>query len=128
MKMWWNNKLFSSLNFIDDKTYPYGSKVIIRHYYHRSDPKSVQEIIVIRRILCIFYASTTILSLSWDWKSKKRLIRQNMVENILASTPKSLVVIITGSLWFLFMMEQMKKIKNTLIELFLMVLWWTCLW
>ena len=34
-----NNKLFSSLNAINGKTYPYGNKVILRHYQYRSGPK-----------------------------------------------------------------------------------------
>ena len=35
MKMRWNNKNFQSLNVINGKMLPYGSKGIIRHYnYH----------------------------------------------------------------------------------------------
>ena len=60
-----------SLNFINGKTYPYGSKVILRHYNFQSDPKLGPGIVVIRRIPYNCHASTTILYLSWDSKIKE---------------------------------------------------------
>ena len=64
MKMRWNN-IFSSLNVINGKTLLYGSKVIIRHYHYRSDPKLGPGIVAIRRIPCSCHACTTILYLPW---------------------------------------------------------------
>ena len=39
MKIQWNNKLFSSLNDINGKVSPCGSKGILKHHPYRSDPK-----------------------------------------------------------------------------------------
>ena len=38
MKMIWNNNIFTSLNVINGKKSPYGSKGILRHYHYQSDP------------------------------------------------------------------------------------------
>ena len=69
--MIWNNKTFQPLNFINGKTYPYGSKGILRNYQYRSDPKLGPVIVEIRRIPCNCHACTTIFSLSWDSKIKE---------------------------------------------------------
>ena len=50
IKMIWNNKLFTSLNVINGKTFPYASKGILRHYHYWSDPKLSPGIVAIRRI------------------------------------------------------------------------------
>ena len=71
MKMKWNNKLFSSLNIINGKTFPYSSKGILRHYHYWSDPKLGLIIFSIRMIPCSFHACTAILSLFWDYKIKE---------------------------------------------------------
>ena len=54
-------------------------------------------------------------------KTKNQLIILDMVEYIITNTLTLLVFTTTGFKGFL-MIEQMKKIKNTLIELFLMVM------
>ena len=59
MKMIWNNKNIPSLNIINGKTSPYGSKGIRRHYHYWSDPELGLGIIEIRRITCIFHDCTT---------------------------------------------------------------------
>ena len=71
MKMWRNNKLFTSLNVINGKSSPYVSKGIIRHYNYRLDPKLGPGIVAIIIIPCIFHACTTMLSLSWYSKTKE---------------------------------------------------------
>ena len=69
--MWWNNKLFPSLNIINIKSSPYGSNGILRHYHYGSDPKLGLGIVSIRGIPCSFHAFKTISSLSWDSKIKE---------------------------------------------------------
>ena len=64
IKMWCNKKLIPSLNFVDGKSYPYGSKGIIRHYHYWLDPKLDPGIVLIRIIPCSFHAFATVLSLS----------------------------------------------------------------
>ena len=49
----------------------YASKVILRHFYYRSDPKLGLGIVAIRRILCSFHACTSILSIYCDDKIKE---------------------------------------------------------
>ena len=72
MKIQWNNKPFSSLNFINGKSSPYGGKGILRHdHRYRSDTKLDPCIVTVRRITCSFHYCTTILSLSWDSKIKE---------------------------------------------------------
>ena len=71
MKIIRNNKLFPSLNVINGKTLPYARKVILRHYHYRSDPKLGPGIVSIRRIPCSCQDCTTILSHSWDSKTKE---------------------------------------------------------
>ena len=71
MKIIWNNKLFPSLNFIYYKTSPYASKVILRHYHYRYDPKYGPGSVVNRIITCSCHAFTTILSLYWGYKIKE---------------------------------------------------------
>ena len=66
-----NNKLFTSLNVINGKTFPYASKGIIRHYNYWSDPKLGPYIFSIIIIPCGCHACTAILSLSWDPKIKE---------------------------------------------------------
>ena len=65
IKMIWNNKLFPSLNVINGKTFPYGSKGILKHYHYRSYPKLGPGIFEIRMIPFSYHAFTTTLSLSW---------------------------------------------------------------
>ena len=69
--MRWNNKTFPSLNVIKGEILPYISKVILKYYHYRSDPKLGPAIVSTRIILCIFHACTAILSLSWDSKIKE---------------------------------------------------------
>ena len=69
--MRWSNKRFPLLNFIKGKIPPYDSKVIQRHYHYHSDPKLGPGIFTIRRVPCIFHAFTTLLSFSWDSKTKE---------------------------------------------------------
>ena len=69
--MQWNNKMFPSLNDINGKPPPYGSKGILRHYHYRSDPKLGPGIFSIIRIPCNCHTCTTILYLSWDSKIKR---------------------------------------------------------
>ena len=71
MKIIWNNKLFLSLNVINGKASPYGSKGILRHYHYWSDPKFGLGIFSIIIILCSFHACTIILSISWNSKIKE---------------------------------------------------------
>ena len=61
--MIWRNKLFPSLNVINGKKSPYGSKGILIHYNYWSDPKLVLGIVEIRIISCIFHACTKIFSI-----------------------------------------------------------------
>ena len=63
-----NNKLFPSLNVIIGKTYPYGTKGILRHYHYRSDTKLGPGIVSVRIIPCNCRDCINILSLSWDLK------------------------------------------------------------
>ena len=72
--MRWNNKTFPSLNVINGKTSPYGSKGIQTHYRYWSDPKLFPVIVVTRRTPCNFHDCTTILSLYWDSKIKESVI------------------------------------------------------
>ena len=37
--MRWNNKLFTALNVINEKTFLFSNKGILRHYHYQSDPK-----------------------------------------------------------------------------------------
>ena len=53
------------------KSSPYGSKRILRNYHYRSDPRICLGIVSTRRIPCSCHACTTILSLSWDSKTKE---------------------------------------------------------
>ena len=73
VKMRWNNKLFPSLNVINVETSPYGSKGILRHNHYWSDPKLGPGIVAIIIIPCSCHACTTILSLSWDSKTKEEV-------------------------------------------------------
>ena len=66
MKMIWNNKLFTSLNVINGKTYPYGSKGILIYYNYWSDPKLGSVIVEIIIIAFNCHPCTAILSISWD--------------------------------------------------------------
>ena len=94
--MRWNKKLFPPLNVINVKTSPYGSNGILRHYHYRLDPKLSPGIVAIRIISCSYHDCTTILSLSWGLKiKKKQLISLYMVDYIISSTLKLLVVTIT---------------------------------
>ena len=45
-----NNKRFPSLNVINGKKLPYGSKGNLRQYHYRSDPKLGPGIVEIRTI------------------------------------------------------------------------------
>ena len=47
-----NNKLFPSLNVINGKSSPYGSKGILRNYHYRSDPKLGPGIVAIIIVPC----------------------------------------------------------------------------
>ena len=96
MKMIWNNKPFPSLNVINGKTYPYGSKGILRHYHYPSDPKLGPGIFVIRKIPCSFHTCKTTLSISWNSKSNKQLISLDMLDYMIANTLKCLVFVIPG--------------------------------
>ena len=69
--MQWNNKMFPSLNDINGKPPPYGSKGILRHYHYRSDPKLGLGIVAVIIIPCSCHAFTTILSLLRDSKIKE---------------------------------------------------------
>ena len=71
MKIIRNNKLFPSLNIIDGKSSPNGSKGIIIHYHYRSDPILGPGIFAIRIITCSCYACRKILSVSCDQKTKE---------------------------------------------------------
>ena len=64
-------KLFTSLNVINGKSYPYVSKGFLRHYYYRSDQKLVPGIVAIRRIPCSCHACTTKSSLPWNYTIKE---------------------------------------------------------
>ena len=66
-----NNKIPPSLNVINGKTYPYGSRGILRHYHYFSDTKLGTGIVAIRIISCNWNSCTTILSLSWDSETKE---------------------------------------------------------
>ena len=63
---WDGTKTIPSLNVINGKILPYGSKGILRHDYYSSDPKLGPVVVSIRIIPCSFHAFTTILSLYWD--------------------------------------------------------------
>ena len=66
MKMRWNKKLIPSLNCIDGKSSPYGSKGVLRHYHYWSDPKLGPGVVEIRINTCSCHSCTKILSLPWD--------------------------------------------------------------
>ena len=66
-----NNKTIPYLNFINVKTSPYGSKVILRHNNYRSDIKLGPGIFEIRIMPYNFRACATIISLYWDKKIKE---------------------------------------------------------
>ena len=126
--MWWNKKLFPSLNVINGKAAPYGSEGFQRHYHYRSDPNLGLGIVAIRRIPWSFQYWKTIFSLSWDSIIKEVFnhLRYGIVNNCRYYQIRGY-----HNIWILFeflMMEQMNNIKNTLIEPHLMVMWWTCLW
>ena len=63
--------MFPELNVINGKPSPYGSKGILRYYYYWSDPKLVPGIIAIIIIPFSCHAWKTILSLSWQLKTKE---------------------------------------------------------
>ena len=69
--MRWNKKLFPSLNVINGKSSPYGSKGVLRHDRSRLDPKLGMVVVGTRRITRSFHACTTILSVSSDSKSRE---------------------------------------------------------
>ena len=91
-----NNKLFPSLNVISGKSSPNGSKVILRHYYYRSDTKLGTGIFPNRRITCSCHACKTILSLTWYSKIKEEYINTRYGRVYISSTIKLLVIKITG--------------------------------
>ena len=64
--MWFNYKLFSSLNVINAKRYPYVTKGILRHDHYSSDTKIGTSIVAIRRITYSYHAWKTIVSISCD--------------------------------------------------------------
>ena len=66
-------QIFPSLNVINGIPSPYGSKEIIRHYHYRSDTKLDPGIVEIRRILCSCNYFTTILSISWNSRTKEEV-------------------------------------------------------
>ena len=59
MEMRWKNKLFLSLNIIKGKRL-YGSKGILRHYHHCSDPKLGLGIVAIILVPFSYHACTII--------------------------------------------------------------------
>ena len=63
--------MFPSLNFINGKTSPNGSKGFLRHYHYWSDLKLGPGLVEIRIIPCSCHACTTALSLSWNSKIKE---------------------------------------------------------
>ena len=122
MEIIWNNTLFPSLNVIYGKTSPYGSKGILRYYHYRSNPKLGSGIVAIRIIPFNCHACTTILSLSWDSKIKEAVNqpRYGRVYNFKYSQ-----IVGCHNNWIIMifaMMENIKNITNTFIELFLMVM------
>ena len=73
IKMRCNKKMFLSLNIINVKSSPYINKGILRHYNYQSDTKLGPFIVAIRIIPCSCHDFTTILSLSWYSKIKRRI-------------------------------------------------------
>ena len=65
MKLRWNNEVFSSLNVVNWKPAPYGSKGVIKQYNYRSDTRLGPGIVSIRIIPCSCHVCTTKLSLPW---------------------------------------------------------------
>ena len=95
MKIRRNNKKFPSINAINSKTSPYGSKNILRYYHYQSDPKLGSGIVTMKRITCNCHAFKTILSLSYHSKIKELFIRLDMAQYIIVIIIKLLVVTIT---------------------------------
>ena len=123
-----NNKLFSSLNAINGKTYPYGSKGVIRLYYYRSDPKLGPGIVEIIIIPWICHACTTILFLFWYSKIKES-VNQPRYGRLYNCKYSQIIGYNNNCILMIFLvMEHMKKVTNTLIEIFFMVMWWKRLW
>ena len=124
------NKIFPSLNVINGKTSPYESKGIIRHHYYWSDPKLGPGIVAIRIITCSCHDCISILSLSWDSKTKESV---NQTRYVRAYDCKYSQIIDCHNNWILMIVfiwrnKWMNNIKKKLIKLFLMVMWWTCIW
>ena len=69
--MRWNKELFTSLNVINVKSSPYGSKVILRHNNYWSDPNLGPGIVAIIIFSSSCHYCTNILSLSWNSKPNK---------------------------------------------------------
>ena len=90
MKMRCNNKRFPSLHFINSKTSPYGSKIVLRHNHYPSYPKLCPGIVAIVILAQLYYL------LHGIQKLKNQLIDLDMVEYIIASALKLLVVTIPG--------------------------------
>ena len=117
-----NKTLFTSLSFINGKTYPHGSSCFLRNYNFWSDPKLCPGIFAIRRIPRSGHACTTILYLSWDSKTKA-LVNQTRYGRVYNC--KYSQTIGFNNNWIIFkclVMEQTKKITNKRIKLFLMVM------
>ena len=64
MKFRWNNKNTQSFNVIIGKTAPYGSKVLLRHYHYKYDPKLDKGVVSLKKIPCCYNACTTQLYLT----------------------------------------------------------------
>ena len=63
-------KIVSIIECDNEKTAPYGSKGVLRHYHYRSHLKLGQGAVSVRRIPCGCQACTTQLSLPWNSKIK----------------------------------------------------------
>ena len=81
-----NKNNYPSLNVNNGKPSPYGSKGILRHYHYRPDTKFGRGIVSIGTIQWSWHYYTTILSLTWDSTIKERIISQDILEYIIAST------------------------------------------
>ena len=126
--MRWDSKTSPPLKVIHVKTSPYISKDILRNYHYWSDTKLGSGIVAVKRISCSCHDCTTIWSLSWDSKTKEEFNQDGYGKVHNCKYFQSIGCHDNWNIIIILMMEHMKKITNTLIKIFLMVMQWTCTW
>ena len=62
--------MFPSLNYINGKSSPYVIEGIIRYYHYQWYPKLGPGIVAVQIITGHYHSCTTIISQSWDSKTK----------------------------------------------------------